>query len=88
MNVFSEEAIRELNNLELKPILFLHMMSGIDEQFIKPITLKVPLKDELQSDEKIVVLSGSCEEVKNLTKVTSYKNEGDCLTVEVDKFSL
>ena len=61
MNVFLERAIDELKNFGLRPLPILHIKLKSWKQPAKPITVKLPLDQQLQDDEKVVILQKADE---------------------------
>ena len=73
MNVFSEKAIFELSQFGLKPFPVLHIKEVKNILPLKPVTLQVLLNEELQSDEKVIVLCGDSDELRIQSGFTSFE---------------
>ena len=87
MNVFSEKAIRELNHFGLEPILFLHVKERSEIQPIKPVTLKIPMLNNLERND-VFVICGNNDANQSSTEVLSYETTKNFLTVRLAHFTL
>ena len=87
MNVFSEEAVDDLSYSEMKPLLFLHMKEKNNEEAMKPFTIRLPMNEELQSDEKVFAVCENNDGIQHLTEFLSYGN-GNHLALRLMKISM
>ena len=87
MNVFSETAVGELSRFGLKPFPILHVKEKTKKQPLKPITIKLPINEQIQSDEKVVVLCADSDGITNLKQLTCEIGK-QFLTVHLDHFTM
>ena len=88
MNVFSETAVGELSRFGLKPFPILHVKEKNKKQPLKPITIKLPINGQIQSDEKVVVICADSDGITALREITSYHVAKHFLTFQLDHFTM
>ena len=89
MNIFSKTAVDEfLSRFGLKPFPILHVKEKTKKQPLKPITIKLPIDGQIQSDEKVVVLCADSDRITDVKEVTSYKVGKNFLAIHLDHFTM
>ena len=86
MNVFSEKAIAELSNFGLKPFPIIHVKEKERKQPLKPITLFLRLNEQMQKDERLVILHGNKDGTVDVTETTRYEIGTGFVKVQLDHF--
>ena len=88
MNVFSDDAIQELSHLGVKPFPILHVSEINKKQPMRPITLTFPMKEAMQSNEKLLIFREEDDKIENITECTWHKVEEDICTMKLNHFGV
>ena len=88
MNVFSEKAHSELKLFGLRPFPILHMSEISKQQPMKPVKLMLNMDGDMQSDEKLFILSGDKYGFKNETDIPLHKIGNNFVCVELNHFCM
>ena len=73
MNVFSENAVTELDHFGLKPFPILHIREINHRLPSRSITLQLLLNGELQRDEEVIAFCGDSDGLRVVAGSKSYE---------------
>ena len=86
MNVFSNNAIEELQCFGVKPLSILHVREENTNQPEKPILLEFQMKEARKSNEKLLIFCGDDDSIEDITDNTCHELRTDVCVLHLRKF--
>ena len=87
MNIFSKEAIDDLNHFGIKPLPVLQVKEKNMKQPAKPVCVAFPITRLDETRERLMILCRNDDGIRDITDTTSYKVEDNCLKVLLSHFT-